>query len=92
MATCPDSQAVHTDGPAPVADPSPIFKALHTATTRLPVPKTVVSAASGVCDQPDRHPDVPESSQVRVLRKSLCLPVFKEAQGHTHKKSSLARW
>lgn len=83
--------------PAPAADPSPVFKALRPANTRLPISKTVVGASSGippfVINPVDRSPSTltfgsghSKSESHGSLAPS---PVFKKAQGHARKKSSL---
>jgi len=82
--------------PAPAADPSAVFKALRPVTTRLPISKTVVGASSGispfVINPVDRSlPALTFGSghSKSESRGSLAAsPVFKMAQGYSHKRSS----
>jgi serine/arginine repetitive matrix protein 2 len=82
--------------PAPAADPSPVFKALRPATTRL-MSKTVVGASSGISPFIVNPVDRSTSSltfgsghSTSESRGSLSAsPVFKKAHGSTRKKSSL---
>ncbi|KAF8425040.1 hypothetical protein L210DRAFT_3489659 [Boletus edulis BED1] len=82
--------------PAPAADPSPVFKALRPATTRL-MSKTVVGASSGISPFIVNPVDRSMSSltfgsghSTSESRGSLSAsPVFKKAHGSTRKKSSL---
>ena len=83
--------------PAPAADPSPVFRALRPATTRLPMSKTVVGPSSGispfVINPSDRSPSAltfGSGHSKSESRGSLAAsPVFKKPQSHAHKKSSL---
>ena len=96
-ATVRSHRQTHT--PVPVADPSPVFKALRPATTRLPVSKTVVSASSGispfVINTIERSPSAltfGSGHSKSESRGSLSAsPVFKKAQNVTCKISSLAQ-
>ena len=81
--------------PAPAIDPSPVFKSLRPATTRLPVSKSVVGASSGISpfvinpiDRPPSTLTFGSGHSKSESRGSLAAsPVFKKAQGHAHKRS-----
>ena len=83
--------------PAPAADPSPVFKALHPATTRLPISKTVVGASSGissfVVNPSGRSPSTLTFGSGHSKSEShgslATSPVFKKAQGNSCKRPSL---
>ena len=79
--------------PAPAADPSPVFKALRPATSRLPMSKTVVAASSGispfVINPIDRSPSALTFGSGHSKSEShgslAASPVFKKAQGPARK-------
>ncbi|KAG8220621.1 hypothetical protein J3R82DRAFT_2877 [Butyriboletus roseoflavus] len=81
--------------PAPAVDPSPVFKALRPATTRLPT--TVVGASTGispfVTSMTDRSPSTQtfgSGHSKAESRGTLSVsPVFKKAQGYARKTFSL---
>jgi serine/arginine repetitive matrix protein 2 len=83
--------------PAPAMDPSPVFKALRPANSRIPISKTVVGASSGispfVINPSDRSPSTLTFGSGHSKSEShgslAASPVFKKAQGHSRKKSSL---
>jgi len=77
--------------PAPALDPSPVFRALHPATTRLPVSKTVVGSSGispFVINPIDHSPSAlmfgSGHSKSESRGSLVTLPVFKKA---AHKKS-----
>lgn len=86
-----------TVAPAPAADPSPVFKALRPAITRLPMSKTVVGASAAispfVTNVTDRSPSTQTfgsgHSKAESRGSLSASPVFKKAQGHPRKRSSL---
>ncbi|KAH0838886.1 hypothetical protein J3R83DRAFT_7313 [Lanmaoa asiatica] len=83
--------------PAPAADPSPVFKALRPAATRLPMSKTVVGASTGISpfatNAIDRSPSTLTFGSGHSKSESRgsfsTSPVFKKVQGHTRTRSPL---
>ncbi|KAG6330873.1 hypothetical protein ID866_8216 [Astraeus odoratus] len=85
--------------PAPAADPLPVFKALRPATSKVPKARAVIGASPGIppfslsAGETDRSPSTLTFGSGHSKSDShgsfSASPVFKKANGHTRKKSSL---
>ncbi|KAI6028122.1 hypothetical protein EDC04DRAFT_164044 [Pisolithus marmoratus] len=88
-----------TLSPAPAADPPPIFKALRPAVSKVPRAAATVRSSPAVppfvlgVNDTDRSPSAftfgSAHSKSDSHGSSLASPVFKKAQGHARKQSSL---
>ncbi|KAI5992859.1 hypothetical protein EDC04DRAFT_2984892 [Pisolithus marmoratus] len=88
-----------TLSPAPAADPPPIFKALRPAVFKVPRAAATVRSSPAVppfvlgINETDRSPSAftfgSAHSKSDSHGSSLASPVFKKAQGHARKQSSL---
>ncbi|KIJ60131.1 hypothetical protein HYDPIDRAFT_32553 [Hydnomerulius pinastri MD-312] len=88
-----------TMSPAPAADPSPVFKALRPATSRVPSAGKTVGAHSSITPfalavrNVDRSPSSLTFGSAHSKSDSQgslsASPVFKKARGHSRKQSSL---
>ncbi|KAF9235707.1 hypothetical protein BU15DRAFT_89481 [Melanogaster broomeanus] len=88
-----------TMSPAPAADPSPVFKALRPAASRLPVSGVTVGPSLAIssfmigakdCDRPPSSLTFGSPHSKSDSHGSLSAsPVFRKAHGHARKRSSL---